>query len=699
MATLEKIRSKGVLLLIVVGVAMIVFIVGDFVGSGSTYFNELNSNVAKINGNDIGIREYSDKLQQFNDVVAMEYGAVNSEMTEQISQMVWDNTVRSSVIDTECKKIGMMVTADELYDIVLGNYTSPLFKNIRMFNNQDGQFDPNNLRNFLNAIESEETTQNMSPEELNKYRNYWRYWENAIKSNRLEEKYRTLLTKSMVANPLDAKYSYENGKTTATVVYAMKNYSAIADSTITVSDSEITTLYNEKKEQFTQEQSADIDYIAITIKPSREDYNEAEKWINELRPEFMTTNEVSSFTNSNSDVSYSGENLTYDQIDPDFKEFAMAANADSVSDLMFLNDTYKMARVVEKGIMSPDSVKLSHIYLRAESAERVQEIADSIETALKGGANFAALAAQYSIGQTAQTGGEIGWISEMGLDKEIARPAFSTKANETFQVKNGNDINLFLVNDVKENVEKIKLAVIARNVDASSRTRTDLYNKANQFIVENNTLELFNDSAARNGYNVMRASNVNINASALNSTKNVREVVRWAFENKPGKVCHVVEIDGYIILAAVRNIKEKGHKPMSEVKAQLTAEVRKGKKGDILTAEMSGKTMSQLAAEGFTVDTIQSVNFASNYAGAIGNEPALFARIATTEVNKESAPLKGNNGAFLFKTIQKEESTKPFDEKAEKVMLNSRENYTVQYQYIETLKKAADIEDLRYKFY
>ena len=262
MATLEKIRSKGLLLLIVVGLALVVFIVGDLVNSGSTYFQENSANVAVINGDKVKIRDYAEKMDQFNDVVKLQYGNnINDEMTEQIRQMVWESTVTEKVIGDECENIGMMITKNELADMLVGNNISPMMMNNQMFFNENGQFDVNVVKQFITMLDSEEATQNIPYEQLRLYRNYWRYWEHAIKTNRLQEKYTNLLNAALVVNPLEAQYAYDNAKVSADAVYAMKNYFAIADSTINVSDAEIKALYNKKKEQFKQKQSADVKYM------------------------------------------------------------------------------------------------------------------------------------------------------------------------------------------------------------------------------------------------------------------------------------------------------------------------------------------------------------------------------------------------------------------------------------------------------
>ena len=700
MATLEKIRSKGLLLLIVVGLALVVFIVGDLVNSGSTYFQENSANVAVINGDKVKIRDYAEKMDQFNDVVKLQYGNnINDEMTEQIRQMVWESTVTEKVIGDECENIGMTVTKNELADMLVGNNISPMMMNNQMFFNENGQFDVNVVKQFITMLDSEEATQNIPYEQLRLYRNYWRYWEHAIKTNRLQEKYTNLLNAALVVNPLEAQYAYDNAKVSADAVYAMKNYFAIADSTINVSEAEIKALYNKKKEQFKQKQSADVKYIIVDIKPSAEDFAEVEKWINDLKNEFSTTEDIAAVVNSNSDIQYRGENLVKEQIDADFQEFAFTGKAGDVMGPIFVDNTYKMARIVENGIASVDSVNLSNMYLRRETAEATQALADSIMEAVKKGADFAELAKTHSLLQNAANGGEIGWVSEMELEKKIATPAFSTPAKGMFQVKEGNDINLFYVNELGQKTTKAKVAILARTVDATSRTHAELYNKMKQFIVDNNTIEKLDAEATNNGYVVMSAKNLDINATEINNVKKAREVVRWIFENKEGAISDIFEVEDKIIAVAVDKHNEEGYRSIESVRPQLLSELRKEEKGNILVSEMTGKTMDQLVAEGFRIDTVRNINFASTYAGSIGNEPSLFARIANAEVEKESAPIKGNTGAYIFKVINKEEAAKPYNEKEEMVMLETRENYMNPYLAIEALKEAANIEDMRYKYY
>lgn len=702
MATLEKIRSKGILLLVVVGFALAAFILGDLLNSGSTYFNESHANVAEINGEKIKIRDYAQKMEEFNNVVKLTYGSnIDDEMSEQIRQMVWESTVREKVIGDECANIGMQVTTEELKDMIVGSHISDIIRNNGMFVDANGVFDVNMVKQFLVQIDSEEFASQVPYDQLNGIRNYWKYVEHSVKENRLDEKYNKLLASAMVINHLEAKYAYNKSKTSGDAVYAMKNYFAVADSAVSVSEAEIKKLYNKKKEQFKIDApSADIRYIAIAVKPSEEDFEDANRWIENLKDEFATTTDIAGLTNANSDEPYRAENLTEEQVDEDFREFAFNGKADDVMGPIFVDNTFKMARIVESGIIAPDSVKISHILLASEKIEKTQALADSIQNAVKKGASFAEMAQQHSLAQqTAMNGGEIGWVSESGLDAQIARQAFSSPAKSMFQIKEGNSINIFYIEETGKKVEKVKLAVLSRSVDASSRTRTNIYNKAKQYVVDNNTLDMFKANADSLGYRLELASNVNINASAINNIKRAREIVRWAFENKVGAVSDVFEIDDKIIMASVEKRVEKGYRPIDEVRNMLAAELRKEKKGDIIVAEAQGKTIAELTTQGFRMDTVRNISFASNYAGSIGNEPILFAHVANTELNQQSAPVKGNGGVYVYTIINKTENPREYNEKEEAVMLSTRESYSIPQLSYKALKDAANIEDMRYKYY
>ena len=282
MATLEKIRSKAGLLVLVVGVALFAFIIGDFLNSGSTYFRQSQERIAEVDGEVINIHDYQARIDEMTEMYKMQTGQTSfpDETMAQIRQNVFDTMVEDIVLGEATEEIGIEVSPEELFDMVQGENISPLIQQMPMFANpQTGVFDRNALLNFLKAIDSDNIASMPieQQDQLIKARNFWLFWEKNIKRQRLEQKYTTLLTKAIGANKLDAKESFEENAKSADIAYAMQAYSTIPDSTIQVSKGEVEKLYNQRKELFKQKETKVVKYISVDIRPSQEDYNNAQK--------------------------------------------------------------------------------------------------------------------------------------------------------------------------------------------------------------------------------------------------------------------------------------------------------------------------------------------------------------------------------------------------------------------------------------
>ncbi|MBQ0007455.1 MAG: SurA N-terminal domain-containing protein [bacterium] len=699
MAVLEKIRSKGVLLLIVIGVAMLIFIISDFINSGSSFFQESNANVAIINGNKVKALDYQNKIEQFNDVVRIEYGNnVTDEMSEQIRNMVWESTLTEKLIADECELIGMMVTKEELSDMLFGQHISPLIRSSKLFVDQNGMFNPLMVKQLIATLDSEDAAQQYSPDDLRKLKNVWSYWEHATKAGRLQDKYAGLLTKVMAVNPLEAEYSYNSGKSTANVLCTYKSYNIVSDSSVKVTDAEVKARYEQKRNQFKRDRrAADIKYISFEIAPSQEDFQEAATFLTDVRDELAKSNDVASVVNANSDRPFVEGAMFESQIPEEYRGFAFSGS-DSVYGPVLFGRTFKMCKVLDR-LTAIDSVKLSVIALKEETEEATKAKADSIEAALAAGADFAQLAIDNSLAANAKNGGEIGWVTDMDLDKKMSEKVFSTGLNKTFRIEENGVCMLYLVTEVGKPVSKVKLAMIEHEVIASTKTHTNIYNKLKQYVVTANTIAKFEKNALKASMPVMEAKNIDINASQINSLSKMREAVRWIFENEEGKVSDVIESDNQIIAVAIEKLYDEGYRSMDEVYDILAAEVRREKKGEMLVKQMSGKNAMQLETEGWRTDTLRGMSLAVNFAGSMGMEPMMAAHVNSVEVGKTSAPIKGLNNAFIFTVLEREENPTPYDEKAEMVMLTSREAYSLNYFVVEALKKVAKIEDFRYKYY
>jgi len=704
MAVLDKIRSKGVLLVGAVGLALLAFIVGDFLNSGSSYFNKSRETVANIVGEDINIKDYSASIEQMTEVYKIETGKteLNEEMMTQLRTSVWESLVNEKILTAEAKKIGLTVSAEELSDRLIGNNIHPLIQQRRSFAGENGQFSRPILVRFLNSLEEAPSNEEMK-QQIAKAKSYWKFWEKTVKNSILQEKYTALVSKSVTANSIDAKMSYQDRKESVDVSYVVQPYYAISDSAVKVSNSEIKELYNKQKEQYKQEANCAINYVTFNIKPMQEDFKEAETWINKLNNEFKTTTDVAGLVNSNSDVMYNGRNYSTVTVPANLKAFAFGGKTGDVVGPMFVNDTYTMARIMESGIMQSDSVKLRHIFL----VQKDEAKTDSLVVAIRGGADFGALAKKYSaVQQTAANGGEIGWLQEgvAGVDKELTNTAFSKSKNEVFTIKNAQGTQIMQVMDKTAARSKVKLAILERKVVPSSKTYSKIYNDAKQFAA-GMTTDKFEKVAKEKGYTIHPATDILQTVDKIADIPQSRKIIQWVFKSGKGDVSDVFDCGTQFVVALTTEVNKKGYRSVEKMTDQLKAELVKDKKAELMIKNLSAQLTKTPSLEALastlrdSVKTAIGVNFAAYQFGVAGMEPSVIGKASVATLNKVSAPIKGNAGVYVIRTSNKQENPQPLNAKMEIMQLNGRMSYSLPYMIIQDLKDKAEIVDNRMNFF
>ena len=711
MATLEKIRSKAGLLVLVVGLALFAFIIGDFLNSGSTYFRQSQERIAEIDGEVIKIQDYQARVDEMTEIYKMQSGSASlpEEYMTQIRQSVFDGMVQEIVLDEATQKLGMVVGPEELFDMVQGENISPLIQQMQMFvNPQTGAFDKSALLTFLKQIDVDNIATYPAEQQaqLQQAQRFWMFWEKNIKRQRLESKYTTLLSKAIAANALDAKAAFDESVENSDIVYAMQSYATIPDSTIAVSDSEIKQLYEQRKESYKQKASKIIDYIAVDIRPSKEDYDKVQADIESVKSELETTDRVADLVNENSEVPYVDAFFTENALDAEMKQFATTAEVGAIYGPVFDNDKYRLFKLIDK-TNAPDSVKVSHIMLAGKGEAETKALADSLLTVLKGGASFEELAKQFSADQAAENGGELGWFTEAtalrGVNAEFKDAVFGTPLNQIAVVKSMYGTHLVKVTEKTANVAKYKVADIDMTVSPSSKTYSNIYNELNQFISNNHSLEKLTANAKEAGYNLVSDATVTKDDQLLGSVQNSRQVIRWAFQNDKGAISEIFECNDKFVVAAMKGSLDEGYRPVELVAAPLKAELIAQKKGEQIAAALAAKNLTSVEAYaeamGAKVDSVKFVNFATRRISGIGIEPNLNAAVAMAQVDQVSAPVKGNNGVYVFKVYARNKDAKTYDEAEQVRTLDATNAYRVGFQAIQYLINKAEVEDNRIRFY
>lgn len=664
MTTLQRIRNHGALLIAVVGIAMLAFILGDFLNSGSSFFHRSRENVAVIEGNEIHYTEYEAANEQLTEVYKLETGRsdFDEEMTNQLRNQVWSMLVMDYTMRAQAEKIGMDITADELKELCVGENPHQIISSRRYFMDENGQFNRDIVKNWIQTINQE--GEEAEDANIQQAKTYWMYWEKALRITYMQEKYTTLLQHMLKANSLEAKYAFDARQNGVSIEYIMQPYFAVADSLVSVNEKDIKTLYKKNKEQYKQTPNRAIKYIAFDIVPSEDDFKAEEALMNSLKEDFQTAEDITLVVNTNSDIMYDGFDYSESTVPAQFKAFAFAKNAKAgdCTGILFENNTYAMARIMQCGYSMPDSVELKAIIPEGEDQE-------------------------------------LGWFTADRLPKNIAEKAFTTKRGGQFTIAQGMGELTYEVMEVSAATPKVKLAILSRSVTPSSKTYSAIYNNAKQFIVANPTLEAMETAAQEAGITVVPQYNLTATTDKVGQLKSSRPIVRWTFEAKEGQVSDVFECGQQFIVAAVAEVNDNEYRSLESVRAELTYEATTNAKAAYIKEQLKGVETLAAAAEklGQSIQSVERVTLADTRLGNAGMEPTVIGTAIALGENQLSQPIQGNMGVFLVQTGMAINTNEEFNAEVEKAQLATRFAY-LPYQAMQIMEDKADIEDNRANF-
>lgn len=653
-------------------------------------------------------------VDELSEVIKLTNGlnSLTEDQLNNVKDQVWQSYVNNKLIAEQAKKLGLKVTDAEIQAIIEQG-THPLLMQTPFRNPQTGMFDKDMLKKFLvdyaNLDASKMPAQYV--EYYQKMGAFWKFVEKTLAESTLAQKYQNLVTKSLISNPVSAEDAFKARTEQSDLLLAGIPYSSINDSTIQVSDSEIKDRYNEKKEQFKQlVETRDIRYIDVKVVPSDADRKAVEKEVTEYSNQLATTtSDFGTFVRSTgSSVNYSDVPVSKSVFPADVASRLDSTGVNEVYGPYYnqTDDSYNAFKVLAK-VSSPDSIQFRQIQVYADTEEKTKTLADSIYNALKGGADFAAVAKIY--GQT----GEATWVNSQSwegaeLDTDNSKfinTLLNQPVDELTNVNIGQANLILQVMNKKSMQTKYKVAVVKRPVEFSKETYNAAYNKFSQFVAQNTTIDSMVKNAEESGYTLTPRTDFSSAEHYVGGVRSTREALKWIFAAKPGEVSPLYECgeNDHLMVVALDKIHEAGYRDVNSVAEMLRSEIRRDKKADKLMAEMKKyNSIAQVKGMKDAVsDSVKHVTFSAPAYISVtrASEPVIGAVASKTTVNQVSAPIKGNAGVYMIQVYAKDKGNEKFDAKQEEATLNNMAVRIVGSQLINDLYQKAKVEDKRYLFF
>lgn len=710
MATLEKIRNRAGLLIGVIGVALLAFVIGDGLRSGSFILRDNQQTVLEIDGEKIKIDEFQRKLTALQEQNPQMSDEQRAAMNNQLAQEFIENYA----INKMAKDLGLRVTAEEFLALIYGEGVAPS-PMAQQFFSQFGinSADKTAVSQFLDQISPDQIKALPAEHQgmMASVAEQWASVSEMILRNRLAEKFSALMTRSFAYNHLDEKYIAPETSRTVAVVRASSTQ--LPDAEVKLTDADIRNYYDTHKERFRSTVAqANISYIAMQVRPSAKDFQDAAAKMQKARQELLTSSEVSTIVHSYDEGQAPEFYLSLSELEEALLgtsavDFLKGAAVGAVNEPQLENDRYTLVKLVGKK-SAPEHVQIGIIVLDTANYAK----ADSILQALNSGASFASMVAAYSadpktkatkgtvVLSNPQTGMPDSLFTEMAARQFGLDTLYKAPIGRSVLVEQGGARVIAKAFNPSAAVDKYKIAYVGVHADFSEETYNEKYSAINTILAENKTFASMVEAARKQGIAVNENTLLSTFSTQLPTVPASHEVVSWSFRSDKGATSEKIVRCGndYLVIAHLNNKYEAGIVPFEEIKDRVKDLAMVDKRGDQWAENLKSKKISTLeayaSAMNASVDTLENISY--QIRGAY--HPAFNGYSMTTPIGKISAPFRAGTEVMVVQPISEGKAASDFTPMIANQQRRAFGQQLAQRAYRKMVTQLP-VKDTRYNFY
>lgn len=701
MPLMTKIRERMATFFAVFAGAFVIYIVLDWgmdlTGRKQAARAREAQEVGSINGQTILFTEFSEMVRTAAENQKNQTGVEpDEEQLRALREQIWNQLVEQKLYEDECKRLGIVVTDQEIVDWVRGDNPPDFLR--RQFTDSLGNF---NRQAYESAIQNPQN------------KNVWLQVEEILRKQRLQEKLRSAIMASARVSDEEVKQRFmdQHIKYDAEYLFFDPNI-FVKDDEISVNEDDLRKFYNEHSEEFKAEASRKLKYVLFREIPSKADTDAVVNDMNELLNKAKAGADFIELVKTYSELPFNDAFFKHGELSPEKESAVFSAKAGDIIGPLKESDGYHLIKVLEFQNGKDDFLRASHILLQVEGTDTAGTLKKikEILAELKGGKDFSELAQKYSQDPaSAVKGGDLGWFGKGRMVKEFEEAAFKAKINHVVgPVKS--PFGFHIIKVTGRDSREVKIADILMAVRMSSRTREEILAQAEDFAAQAQKEGQFEEIAKQLNYTVSETPSFQKGALIPGIGSNL-SANKFAFTKQKGDISNAISTNNGYAVFMISDVREAGIKPFDEVKSSIEPRVKREKKMEKVkgiaetvrsllqpTDELQ-KVVSQypnLVAQRLSQITL------SGFIPGIGKDLGFIGGISALNAGDISQPIEGMRGYYIIKLINKSSfDTTMFNAQKEALrtqMLNERRNRIVT-EWFENLKKNADIVDNRDVFY